>query len=279
MTSTARRARRRNGDHLDRPSRLARWAFAVVFLAATVFIVASGVSSSGTPGVTTVVTEKQVAVLSSPGASPPTSTTTERSTQTTTTGPSLLDRVASPAVVFMVQLGFALLAAVVAAAALQRVMLGEYAFSLGPLTIPAVSRADVERPGEAAIEALTRSGVVEQEGAGVKVEPSYFPPGAEDPSLQLVALRIEIEQRLHMMARAAGLEVPTRMSARQLLRMLADAGHIPDSVGAQLWDLIELGNRAAHGVEVSADAGEWAREEGPRLIQALDALYEHVRNG
>ena len=275
MTSTAGRARRRFGDHLDPASRLARWASAVVFLAATVFIVTSGVTSSGTPGVTTVVTEKQVEVVSSPAASPPTSTTTERSTQTTTTGPSLLDRVASPAVVFLLQLGFALLAAVVAAAALQRVMLGEYAFSLGPLTIPAVSREDVERPGEAAIEALTRTGVAGQEGAGIRVEPSYIPPGAEDPSLQLVALRIEIEQRLQMMARAAGLDGSTRMSARQLLRMLADLGHIPDSVGAQLWDLIELGNRAAHGVEVSEDAGEWAREEGPRLIQALDALIKN----
>jgi hypothetical protein len=58
--------------------------------------------------------------------------------------PSFAERVQTPGVVLLAQLGVALLAALLVAAAIQRVMLGRYGFKIGGLEVSEVDETDVE---------------------------------------------------------------------------------------------------------------------------------------
>ncbi len=80
-------------------------------------------------------------------------------------GPSFSDRVTTPGVVLLAQLGVVLLAAFLLAAAIQRVVLGKYAFKVGTVEVPEVESdiegleatlADVKRNATAKIAALAK---------------------------------------------------------------------------------------------------------------------------
>jgi hypothetical protein len=100
---------------------------------------------------------------------------------------------------------------------------------------------------------------------------------SDDSNLQLVALRLEIERRLKALAAAAGLDNPQEIAASRLVGELASRDVLPHTVADALEDLLRLGTLAAHGRPVSADAGTWAANDGPRLLAALDALTSQVR--
>lgn len=79
--------------------------------------------------------------------------------------PSFSDRVTTPGVVLLAQLGVVLLAAFLLAAAIQRVVLGRYAFKVGTVEVPEVESdiegleatlADVKRNATAKIAALAK---------------------------------------------------------------------------------------------------------------------------
>lgn len=193
-------------------------------------------------------------------------TVTEHAVTVVAAEAALLDRVLSPPVILLLQLGVALLASFVLGAIAQRVLLGRYAFSFGPLEVPDITEEAVSKPGDKAIAALR--GVVP-----VTAVPTTEAVPA-DPNVQLVSLRIEIEKRLRRMAELLGL--PSQRSAGQLARQLVVAEVLPGEVVGSLLDLINIGNQAAHGAEVSAGAGEWAQQEGLRLLGALDGVLREL---
>jgi hypothetical protein len=93
--------------------------------------------------------------------------------------------------------------------------------------------------------------------------------GEHDPNLALVGLRIEVEKRLAQMAKAAGIHV-TRRSASWLLRELQARSVLPAEIASGLNELIALGNRAAHGADVSADAAAWVLKMAPDMLAVLE---------
>ena len=91
-----------------------------------------------------------------------------------------------------------------------------------------------------------------------------------DPNLALVGLRIEIERLLNAIARGHEISKPSASApAGVLLRSLQKAGVLPPALASGLRELIDFGNRAAHGAEVSREAAEWALERAPEILDAL----------
>lgn len=92
-----------------------------------------------------------------------------------------------------------------------------------------------------------------------------------DPNLAMVVFRIEVEKRLRRIAVAAG-ESSSQRSLQTIVRTLVDRKILQPNAGSGLMELIALGNRAAHGVEVTPDAAAWMLEIGPTILLQLDAL-------
>lgn len=90
-----------------------------------------------------------------------------------------------------------------------------------------------------------------------------------DPNLVLVGIRIELERRLVTLAEAHNLNLRNR-SAGILTRELSRRDILDQRTAGGLADLIGLGNRAAHGADVSEDAAEWALQAAPAIYSALD---------
>lgn len=90
-----------------------------------------------------------------------------------------------------------------------------------------------------------------------------------DPNLTLVGIRIDIERRLLILANKFG--VP-QASAAQMLTGLAERKVLGQRNADGLQQLIALGNKAAHGAEVSESAAQWALEVAPTILGYLDHL-------
>ena len=92
-----------------------------------------------------------------------------------------------------------------------------------------------------------------------------------DPGLAFVGFRIELEKRLLQLAQQLGIETHSK-SLRSILNELNNQQLIPSSIASGLFDLIALGNQAAHGATVKLEATEWLLDIGPSLLDALDDL-------
>jgi len=95
----------------------------------------------------------------------------------------------------------------------------------------------------------------------------------EDPNLTLVGFRIELERRLNALAAKHDL-VTHHKSAGQLLRVLQAKNLIPSKMASGFADLLALGNQAAHGAEVSANAARWVLDTAPEVLSELDRLIQ-----
>jgi hypothetical protein len=103
---------------------------------------------------------------------------------------------------------------------------------------------------------------------------SYPEVGHSDPNLALVGLRIEIEKRLRLLAEAAGSR--SDRSATRMTQELRLKGVLDDSSVSGLVELIDAGNRAAHGATVEAQVAGWAMDYGPRVLAALDGKLSEI---
>ncbi len=92
-----------------------------------------------------------------------------------------------------------------------------------------------------------------------------------DPNLSLVAFRIEVEKRLRKLAENYQIK-SYRTSLGRLIRELQNRQLFPHELASGLMDLVALGNRAAHGVEVSQNAADWVLDVGSSIILELDNL-------
>ena len=91
------------------------------------------------------------------------------------------------------------------------------------------------------------------------------------PPCRDAQFRIEVEKRIRELARANGLG-NDRDTLQRLIRDLTNRGVIPPDAGSGLIEMIALGNRAAHGAEVSAEAAAWVLDVGPSILLQLDTL-------
>ncbi len=250
---------------------------AVVSLIGITYYAATGAGRPDKQAVSTTVKTTEVHGATGAASAGPPTTTTETTTETSSAEPGLLDRLVTPPVWFLLELGVALLAAFVTAGVTQRVLLGRYGFTFGPLSLQEISGQTVASVGETAIRGLQTAvasspGVDGAPKAAETGSTAMLPTSSMDPNLALVALRIEIERRLTSLAGTADIAGPPRNSTRRMIDLLTRQGVLPYPVAEALLRLVDLGNRAAHGVEVAPEAGTWAQDEGPRLLAALDAL-------
>lgn len=101
--------------------------------------------------------------------------------------------------------------------------------------------------------------------------PSFVSVAASDPSLALVGLRIEIEQRIRKLATQH--DIPnSRNSLAGLIRDLKQRELLPYEVAKGLEQLVMAGNQAAHGAKVEPQIADWAISTGPEVLSALDEL-------
>lgn len=99
---------------------------------------------------------------------------------------------------------------------------------------------------------------------------------SSDPNLALVGFRIEIEKRVSELAELAGVE--SSRGLQSTIRTLAASEVVPSAAAAGLIELVALGNRAAHGVEVTREAAEWVLDVGPSILVELDKLISSAED-
>jgi hypothetical protein len=97
-----------------------------------------------------------------------------------------------------------------------------------------------------------------------------------DLNLAFVGFRIEVEKRILAIAEQAGLQ-PQRRPLNQIVRDIQERQILPSAVASGLSDLIALGNRAAHGADVAAEAVNWLLDVGPSLLGVLDDVLNSMQ--
>ncbi|QXO17006.1 DUF4145 domain-containing protein [Vibrio ostreae] len=86
---------------------------------------------------------------------------------------------------------------------------------------------------------------------------------AHDPNLALVAVRIEIEKAVR---NAIGDGERKPMPLSRGIQKLTESGVLSHSVANGLRDFIQLGNQAAHGVEVEAQAVKYIIDNAGKIL-------------
>ena len=162
------------------------------------------------------------------------------------------------------------------------VSLGFVALAILPWLSPLIKSAEL--PGGIKIEFQDVRAAAEQVTAGAPSgaahivtapEPQYLTIAEQDPRLGLILLRIEIERRAREIAELA--QIPSRGSLTNLMRELNSHAILSDQSYSGLRELVELGNRAAHGVPVATDAAYAAIDFGPRVLGVLDERLQSLR--
>ena len=87
---------------------------------------------------------------------------------------------------------------------------------------------------------------------------------AHDPSLALVAIRIEIEKAVRSTS-DNNKERPIPLS--RAIHQLVSNGTITQRIASGLTEFIRLGNQAAHGVEVDAQAADYVIENAANILK------------
>jgi hypothetical protein len=246
-----------------------RWAagiFFVVLILSAVFL-ASTLSAVLPTKTTTTKSTKQV-VTDAKGQNQRTETT---ETTTADVPLSVWEHLLGRRTILILALALSLLGAFVAAAAVQRILLGQYAFTLGALAVPDITASEVS---EAAQTTLSVSGFeitlppTVPEGEATP-EPVWAT--LDDPNLALAGWRIELEQELRRLAEENDMPAENR-SAGQLLGMLMQREIVDPRAAPGLQELLGLANRGVHGASVDPSVIPVLRTEGRQVLQYLRSL-------
>jgi hypothetical protein len=243
-----------------------RWAAGVFFVVLIFFAVflASTLSDVLPTKTTTTKSTKQV-VTDAKGQNRRTETT---ETTTADVPLSLWERLLGRRTILILALALSLLGAFVAAAAVQRVLLGHYAFTIGALAVPDITASEVS---EAAQTTLSVAGVEVTLAPAGEVAPEPTWATLDDPNLALAGWRIELEQELRRIAEENDMPVETR-SAGQLLGMLMRREIVDPRAAPGLQELLRLANRGVHGASVDPSVIAVLRTQGREVLQYLRSL-------
>ena len=94
-----------------------------------------------------------------------------------------------------------------------------------------------------------------------------------DPNLAFVGFRIELEKKLLELGEKHGIETK-RKSLGMIVKRLTEKDILHPSVANGLYELIALGNQAAHGANVTPNAANWITDIGPSILNTLDELIQ-----
>jgi hypothetical protein len=172
--------------------------------------------------------------------------------------------------VILIRLAMALLAAFLSGLIVQRIALGKYGvklpFGMGEFaeisdeqTSAVTAKAEKDPKLGSALEAS------KQEGA----DPNLLL--LDDPRLELIALRRQVENQLRAKAEDVA-EVDAKAPIGQLIDDLGEKEVIGPQGRSALRDVIELGDEAAEGTRVEPEVKSWLTEEGQHLPGAIEKL-------
>jgi hypothetical protein len=192
---------------------------------------------------------------------------------------SLLGRaLGTGATPLLIQLLVAGLAAFVAGAIVQRIWLGEYGFTVGPVSLPALAPVSDESATQAVDLIKESPDLSDITGPGPR-RPAPFPQffSIADRRLALISIRIELEERLRELAAAVGLDedidiyrLPGRLVRKQVFDTKAAQG---------LEQLLQLGDRVVAGAEVEEKADQKVRDTALSVLYALSELKRRANAG
>lgn len=208
---------------------------------------------------------------------------TKKTTSSEVTTPGLdtsllgrtLDTGASP---LLIQLLVAGLAAFAAGAVVQRVWLGEYGITVGPFSLPVLPPVS-EESAKTAVELITESPEfaefrsLEPGSRGPAPIPQFI--DITDERLAIVSIRLELEQRLRRLARAAHLD--GEIGANRLPDRLIGAGVLEPGIGTGLRKLLDIGDRVVNGADIEASAVQKIRDDAIDVLYMLSELTRRVR--
>lgn len=245
----------------------------VVFL--VLFLVILFHASQGLPTTATTINSTLQVVKGPHGVTQSSTQTTQRTTSDIVPSiwVSLLGR---DQTTFLI-CGAAILAAYLLAAILQRVLLGKYAISVGPLSVPEITQEAVKEAADAALSAASADGTTEPggppSGSGSESEPQPVWLNIADPNLTLAGWRIDLEREVRRIATQADFpEGQQRAPLRRLLGMLANREIIPYDVLKPLDQLLTFANEGVHGAKVDADVVDVIRTQGFQFIRYLQGI-------
>ena len=119
---------------------------------------------------------------------------------------------------------------------------------------------DIEEAGKKVTEARPALESVEL--------PKFMVVAEQDPNLALVALRIEVENRLRSLAEKHSISTSGPLS--RLLRELQQKEVLNKAAFHGLQEIVMAGNRAAHGASVEPALADWAFTNGSEILSILD---------
>ncbi|WP_133985447.1 hypothetical protein [Kribbella voronezhensis] len=264
-------------DAVARP-KIANWiAFAVLtltLLGGAFVLIREDVPPHEATEVTTVETSESKVGEAGKTSS---STTTQKTTKPGAE-PSAIGRLATPVAILFTKIILLLGTAFVAAALIQRTLLGRYAIKLGSL-VEIGEIPDDTKPFGTALQSLAEqpARVIPSEstatGEGppartenrephedITVETAIGPTG-------LVQLRLELERVIRSLA--APPPPPGERSAMAMLDVLINRGIVPADLRGPISQLLQAGDRAAHGDRVPERVSRAAEQSGPPILQSL----------
>ena len=95
----------------------------------------------------------------------------------------------------------------------------------------------------------------------------------KDANLATVALRIEIEKRLKILAQKFNIDKDQNIS--NIAGLLIEKNVLDSKTAKGLLDLIKYGNQAAHGAIIEKDVKDWIYTSGGQIILDLDYLINN----
>jgi hypothetical protein len=126
---------------------------------------------------------------------------------------------------------------------------------------------DVQKAGADIIAAGSSKGV-----KGRSSHPSFLDIVGLDPSLALVAMRIELEKRIRALAMKRN--IPEARPLGFLIQELFRQEVLPYEAVKGLRELVAAGNSAAHGGRVEPSVTEWAMSQAPEILGILDGMID-----
>jgi hypothetical protein len=243
---------------------IAGGAFLVAFI--LLFVLLSNTALQNFPTTTATTTSTLQTVRNARGIAQQTKTVETTSSDVV---PSFWQGVIGHRTPVILLIVITLLLAFLVAGAVQRVLLGNYGFSIGPLTIPAITAEQVKEAADS-----TLAGVPPED----QVAPSKDTPEAtwetvSDPNLALAGWRIEIERELRRIGEEYNIPPSQNRSAGRLLASLSGTGAIEPEVVQGLRRLISLANEGVHGASVDQSVIHVLRDEGRNVLQYLRSVH------
>lgn len=134
---------------------------------------------------------------------------------------------------------------------------------------------DLKKPSEKLIEESKQENIEPKEESIKSVKDEGIQEIlSKNPALSLVYVRAEIEKRLIELAKRENLSYKGK-STKNLIQDLRRNKTISTGIYGSLYELIDLGNKAAHGEKVSDDVIIWAYEYAPQIFSILDQMITH----